>query len=260
MTPPQPPLSVTVMQAAPRAREIVPNVAHVRAALDSLTTDLVVYPELFLSGYEVTGLADVALTIEDPRLRPLAEACSARRTGLLVGFVEAAPHGGYYDSYLAIDRDGRILPPIRKSHLFGAERTVFLRGTSLAPIVLCGVRVGVINCFEVEFPEVARTLALRGAELLVVGSANMHPFERDHGIATLARALENRLPLAYANRVGAESGHEFCGASRIVDANGTVLGQLGGSESDSLTAMLTIGGSQPSETDMLAQRLPEFYA
>lgn len=253
------PLTVTVVQAAPRARDIDANLSHVVGALESTPTDLLVYPELFLSGYQTRDLPGVGLTIEDPRLRSLASACAEHQTGLLVGFVEMTTAGAY-DAYLAIDRDGRILPSIRKTHLFGDESTVFLRGASMEPIELCGVQLGVINCFEVEFPEVARTLTLRGAEILITGSANMHPYEADHRIATLARALENRVPLAYANRVGAESGHNFCGASRLIDANGHILGQLDTGESSVLTTTFSVGARPTPETDMLAQRLPELYA
>lgn len=253
------PLTVTVVQAAPRARDLVANLAHVMDTLGSISTDLLVYPELFLSGYQTRDLPDVGLTLEDPRVRSLATACAEHQTGLLVGFVETTTTGAY-DAYLAIDRDGRILPPIRKTHLFGDEASVFLRGESLTPIELCGVRVGVINCFEVEFPEVARTLAIRGAEILIAGSANMHPYEADHRIATRARALENRLPLAYANRVGAESGHDFCGASRLIDANGHILGQLDTDETGVLTATFSVGALPTPETDMLAQRMPDLYA
>ena len=253
-----PPLTVTVVQAAPVPRDLAANIAHVAETIASTRTDLLVFPELFLSGYQISDLAPIGITVDDPRLAPLASACAEHGTAVLAGFVETTAEG-FTDAYLAIDRDGRILPPIRKTHLFGDEATVFLRGSSLAPVALCGVRVGVINCFEVEFPEVARTLALQGADLLVAGSANMHPFEQDHRIATLARALENRLPLAYANRVGAESGHHFCGASRLIDANGTVLGQLGTEETGSLTADLALGVQPAPETDMLAQRRPELY-
>ena len=253
------PLTVTVAQAAPRARDIEANVSHVVDTLGSTPTDLLVFPELFLSGYQTRDLPGVGLTLEDPRLQPLATACAEHQTGLLVGFVEMTTEGAC-DAYLAIDRDGRILPSIRKTHLFGDEASVFLRGAALEPIELCGVQVGVINCFEVEFPEVARTLAIRGAEILIAGSANMHPYEADHRIATLARALENRLPLAYANRVGAESGHDFCGASRLIDANGHILGQLDTDESSVLTTTFSVGARPTPETDMLAQRLPNLYA
>jgi predicted amidohydrolase len=152
-----------------------------------------------------------------------------------------------------------VLPAIRKTHLFGDEREVFRTGDALTPVTLCGARVGVVNCFEIEFPEVGRTLALRGAELLVAGSANMHPYELDHRTAVTARALENRVPVAYANRVGSESGHDFCGSSRIVAPDGTTLAELDTETRGELTATLELGAGGSGATAMLAQRRPELY-
>ncbi len=259
MTPAPSTRTVSVVQAAPRSRDLAANIAATVERIAGSGVDLVVLPELFLTGYQTVDLDEIGLTVADPRLAPLASACAEHRTALLVGFVETSAEGAY-DAILAIDRDGRILPAIRKTHLFGDEGDVFRRGDTLDPIDLCGVRIGVLNCFEVEFPEVARTLVLKGAELLIAASANMHPYEPDHRIATIARALENRVPLAYANRVGSESDHDFCGASRLVAADGTVLGQLGTDDAGSATAELSIGAPTAPETDMLAQRRPELYA
>ena len=78
-------------------------------------------------------------------------------------------------------------------------------------------------CFDLEFPEVARTLALRGAELLVTISANMEPFGPDHEVFCTARALESGLPHLYVNRVGEEGVLRFVGGTRAVDPDGRVI-------------------------------------
>lgn len=251
-------LRVTVVQDAPEPRNLDENIARVLRGVASSDADLIVFPELFLSGYQTQELGGVALTVDDDRLTPLAAACRSSSTALLVGFVEAAPEG-FFDAYLAIDRTGAILPAVRKTHLFGGERDVFRRGDTITPISLCGVPIGVINCFEIEFPEVARTLALRGAKILIAGSANMHPYAEDHRIAAVARVFENRIPLAYSNRVGTESGHDFCGSSRVINESGVVLGELGSIESGELTAELSLLGENLPDTDMLSQRLPALY-
>ncbi len=248
----------TVVQAAPAPRDLESNLARVRDSLAAPESDLLVFPELFLSGYQTAGLDDVALTLHDRRIADLARNCRASGTALIVGFVERGDHG-YFDSMLAIDRDGSIRAPIRKTHLFGEERRVFLRGDELRPVTLCGVPVGVVNCFELEFPEVSRTLVLRGAAMLAAGSANMHPFEFDHRIAAISRALENRVPLAYANRIGTESGHRFCGSSRIIGRDGEVLAELDTSSSGSTGARIDLGRREQGATDTLSQRRPELY-
>ncbi|MDV3127975.1 carbon-nitrogen hydrolase [Mycobacterium sp. 21AC1] len=257
MTPPYT-LRLTVVQDAPRPRDLDHNLARVRDGVTTGGADVIVFPELFLSGYQTTGLGEIALPLDDPRIAELADACRSAGTALLTGYVEPAS-GGYFDTYLAIDRDGTVRKPIRKTHLFGSEREAFLSGDALEPVTLCDTAVGVLNCFELEFPEVARTLVLRGAVLLVAGSANMHPYERDHRIAASSRAMENRVPLAYANRVGSESGHHFCGSSRIVDRDGSVLTALDDVEIDGATADVEVGARGEDATDMLGQRRPELY-
>ena len=115
----------------------------------------------------------------------------------------------------------------RKTHLFGAEREAYLAGDSLAPIVLGGRTLGVMVCFDMEFPEVARTLAVQGADLLVTISANPSPFELDHDLFARARALENGLPHVYVNRVGEESGFRFAGRSLALDPDAAPLAEAG---------------------------------
>ncbi|WP_336651293.1 MULTISPECIES: nitrilase-related carbon-nitrogen hydrolase [unclassified Leucobacter] len=252
-------LRITVIQDAPLPRDVARNLDRVREALATSDANLIVFPELFLTGYQTEHLHELALTIDDPRITALASACRDAETALLIGFIEAA-EGGHFDAYLAIDADGHVLPAIRKTHLFGNERDVFLAGDTIAPITLCNARIGVINCFEIEFPEVGRSLALRGADLLIAGSANMHPYELDHRTAVTARALENRVPVAYANRIGNESGHHFCGSSRVVAPDGTTIAELDTETSGELTATLALGAGGDGATAMLAQRRPELYA
>jgi predicted amidohydrolase len=79
-----------------------------------------------------------------------------------------------------IDGPGALVANYRKTHLFDAEAEAFTAGDELVVTQICGLTVGLINCFDMEFPEVARTLADAGAQLLVVSSANMDPFHHDH--------------------------------------------------------------------------------
>jgi 5-aminopentanamidase len=122
------------------------------------------------------------------------------------------------------------------------------------------VRVGTMVCFDVEFPEVSRTLARRGAELLLTLSANMAPFELDHDVFVTARALESGLAHAYVNRTGQESGQRFVGGSRIVDADGRLLARAG-AEPALLEAEIGAGGGRgDARSETLGQLRPELYA
>lgn len=251
-------LRLTLVQEAPLAGDIPANAERVRRRLLDCPADLLVFPELFLTGYTTVGVEALALPADAPLIASLAEACRASSTALLLGYVERAG-SEVFDSYLAIDRDGDVREPVRKSHLFGAEQQAFDAGKAIEPVTLSGVRIGVINCFELEFPEVARTLALRGAEIFVAGSANMHPYTADHAIASQARAIENRMPIAYANLVGEADGLVFCGSSRFVDSDGNVLAQLDEHESGTISHEYSIVPRRSDFHDMIGQRRPELY-
>jgi predicted amidohydrolase len=252
-------LRVTVVQDLPFPRDLAANAATIERVLRESDADVVVFPELFLSGYQTQHLEELQLTTDHPLVTQIADTCRDLHRAALIGFTERGDSGPH-NAYLAIDRDGTVLPAIRKTHLFGAERDTFVPGDRIEPITLAGVRAGVVNCFELEFPEIARTLALRGAEVLLAGSANMHPYLTDHQIATHARAIENRLPLVYANRIGHESGHHFCGGSRAVSADGEILAQFDTEQRGSFTVDLTLGTSVGDEVQLLGQRQPELYA
>ena len=123
-----------------------------------------------------------------------------------------------------------------------------------------GAQIGAMVCFDVEFPEAARTLARRGAELLLTISANMAPFKLDHEVFVAARALESGLAHAYVNRTGEESGHRFVGGSTVVDADGRVLARAGAGPA-LLEAELVVAGSRgDARSDTVAQLRPELYA
>jgi (R)-amidase len=124
----------------------------------------------------------------------------------------------------------------RKTHLFGAERDAYVPGDSLSAIGLGARRLGVMICFDMEFPEVARTLAAQDADLLVTISANPLPFALDHELFARARALENGLPHVYVNRVGEEGGIAFCGGSLALDPDARVLADAGPDEEIVLSA------------------------
>ncbi len=183
--------------------------------------DLVVFPELFVSGYELGALDRLACLPGDPPLASIAAAAADSETVVIVGFAERLDEG-IANSLACFDSDGQLAGVYRKTHLFDAEADAFVPGDHLVVVPLAGRRVAPLICFDVEFPEPARAVADFGADLLVTASANMAPFYSEHRIATQARALENQLPHLYVNRVGAEGGFEFVGGTRAIDADGRI--------------------------------------
>lgn len=187
--------------------------------------DLAVFPELFLSGYLTEGIDELACGPDAQPLRQIAEAAAASATAVIVGFPERRDGARPANAVACIDRGGALAGVYRKTQLFGAEREAFSPGSELLLVELAGRRVAPLVCFDVEFPEPARQLAVAGAELIAVSSANMEPFYVDHEVGTRARAVENRLPVVYANAVGELAGLVFVGGSRSVAPSGDLLAE-----------------------------------
>lgn len=214
--------------------------------------ELAVFPELFLGGYTTRDLESRALAADDELLGRIGVACARSATAAVIGFTERLPDGGFANSAACFDRDGELVAIYRKTHLFGGEEAAAFRpGDELRVVTLGGVRCGILICFDIEFPEPARRLAQAGAELLVTASANMDPYEEDHRLASRARALDNRLPHVYVNRVGQESGYRFVGRSRAVGPDGEVLVELSDDKEEVLTVEVPLGERPEGQVDYL---------
>jgi predicted amidohydrolase len=187
--------------------------------------DLAVFPELFLTGYLTEGIGELACAADAPPVRRVAEAAATAGTAVVLGFPERRQGERPANAVACIDRAGALAAVYRKTQLFGAERDAFSAGSELLLVELAGKRVAPLVCFDVEFPEPARQLAMAGAELIAVSSANMEPFYVDHEVGTRARAVENRLPVVYANAVGELAGLVFVGGSRSVAPSGDLLAE-----------------------------------
>jgi predicted amidohydrolase len=218
-------------QLAPEPRGIPVNLATTCNVISEYAhADLVVLPELFMCGYELEDLDELAVDVDGPEIRAIRASAVAAGTAVVIGFAERVAGSGVANSALCVDSNGDVKGVYRKTHLFGDEAGVFLRGDRLEVVDLAGARCGLMICFDVEFPEVARTLALRGADYLVTISANMEPFAHDHDIAAQARAMESGVMHAYVNRVGREAGFDFVGQSMLVDAEGQRVATGGATE------------------------------
>ena len=162
-----------------------------------------------------------------------------------------------------IGRDGRSLANYRKCHLFGdLDRDMFRAGQSPPAVIeLDGIRVGLLICYDVEFPEAVRLLALAGADLVAVPTALMDPFEVVARTIVPARAVENQVFLAYANRCGREGDLRYCGLSCVVGPDGADLVRAGRGE-ELVFADLDLDRLRAARapSPYLRDRRPELYA
>jgi predicted amidohydrolase len=231
-------LGLAQLECAPL--DVSENVARTSDAIAKAAADgaeLVVLPELAACGY----------VLDADALRPLAESphspgpalsawseCAARhRVSVVGGFCEAAG-GRLYNSAIVIGPDGSVAGLYRKLHVFGIERDVFAPGDCGLPIIdLGGLRLGVLICYDLRFPEAMRILALRGADLIAVPTAWVIGFDAEppdpattrigQVDAALVQANLNGVFVGCADQVGHTDAHSFLGRSLAADPFGRVL-------------------------------------
>jgi predicted amidohydrolase len=194
---------------------------------------LVVFPECVLTGYMFDSRAEIeaaALPLSDPAFARLEKSCADLNTTAIVGTLERQGNR-VHNTAVVIGPDG-IIGVHRKRHLpfLGADRFVDEPvGEDTAVFDTAAGRVGVGICYEIRFPEVARTLTLAGAEIIALptcfaGASNM--LAEDF---TRVRAAENFVWFLTANRYDTESWVTFMGRSSIVDPLGRVVVDAGDS-------------------------------
>ena len=218
-------INTLLAQLRPALRNTPQNLETMRKIVaENNDADLAVFPELFLSGYTTSKPEELALDLERSEVDAIARLARENSTAVIFGAPERASLG-VANSAICVDRAGNIAGSYRKTHLFGHEQDAFAAGDELLVVNLDGVRAGIMICFDVEFPEVARALVKAGANLLVTISANMEPFGRDHDVFATARALENGVPHLYVNQVGRGEAFTFAGGTMIVSADGDRLAE-----------------------------------
>lgn len=231
-------------QLSPAPGDIAGNVARAaQLVAEHPEADLAIFPELYVGGYDVATAPGLAVDIEGPELEPLRQAARDAGTAVLVGLSERRD-GEPGNSLLAIDERGQTAGVHRKTALWGKESEAFHSGEAMTVVEVAGRRAGLMVCYEIEFPELSRALAVAGADLLVTSSANMEPYFDDHELSGRARALDNRVPHVYVNRVGEEAGLTFVGGTRAIGPDGQPIAQAGDGEE-----VLVVKVPEPPEHD-----------
>jgi 5-aminopentanamidase len=210
--------------------------------------NLVVFPEMALTGYSVgERLHLLAESKDGESLRTLRSICKDLNMYALVSFPEKEETHYYISSALITD-EGTMAGIYRKTHLFHMENNYFKRGDRWPVFDTKLGRIGVMICYDLEFPEVSRLLRLNGAEIILVNTANMVPYENHQNIYMQSRALENELPVVICNRVGQEGSLDFFGRSMAVDQEGNILFMLG-SEETVQTVDIQLNGHRDPKLD-----------
>lgn len=255
-------MRVALLQAASWSRDVAGNLRRLTSAA-AAGADLVITPEMFLTGYDIG--ADAVRELAEPADGPAAAAVAgiARRTGtaVLYGYPERSGDA-VFNTVALVGPGGVPFASYRKTHLFGdLDRNVF--GASPAPpdvVEFRGWSLGLLICYDVEFPEAVRGLALRGADVVLVPTANMIDYDVVADVLVPARAYENQVYVAYANYVGREGAQTYGGLSGVAGPTGAFVARAGRGE-ELVLADLDRDALERSrrDTPYLADRRPELY-
>jgi len=226
-------MKIACVQFAPTYRDVKKNLDRISDFARLADADLLIFPELALTGYFFTSpeeIAPLAEPIDGPLAKAMGEIAKRENKAIITGFLEEKG-GQFYNAAIAFDNIGNRAGHYRKVHLFYYETQTFLPGDLGFPLFSLKTRstiarVGMLICYDWRFPEAARVLALKGAELIAMPSNIVTKTGMLH--TTLqTRAFENKVALAFADRVGAEesSGETltFRGESAVIGMNGEIL-------------------------------------
>lgn len=261
------PLRTALLQGPPGAPE---SVEQSLATLEDAAREaagrgarLLVTSEMFLTGYALgeRGVAHFAEPADGPAGRQVVAIAQRYAIAVAYGYPERAGEA-VHNAVRLVGPDGAVLADYRKTHLFGAfERAVFTPGdTPVVQATLDGVRLGLLICYDVEFPEPVRAHALAGTELLLAPTALMRPYEFVPTALVPTRAYENGMHIAYVNRCGPEGEWDFAGLSCLAGPDGTARARAGaGAELLVADVDPALASAARDRTPYLADRRPELY-
>jgi predicted amidohydrolase len=266
-------MRVTLCQIPVSSRPDV-NLRRIELALTSASeqgSELAIFPEGSMVRFSA-DLRAVAQPLDGPFGSGLARAAAATGVAVIAGLFEPADDGRVYNTAVAFDGSGQLVAAYRKIHLFDAlgqrESDTVAPGDELVVAELAGLKVGLLTCYDVRFPELARALAVIGADLIAIPSAWASGlFKEEHWVTLVrARAIENTIWVASAGQVPdpdepptrAPTG---VGRSLLVDPMGTTRLDLGSAPGIGTGVVdLEVTMRTRSVLPSLQHRRPELFA
>ncbi|MFC0556337.1 carbon-nitrogen hydrolase family protein [Planotetraspora thailandica] len=234
------------------------NLETVREALARAEeADLAVFPEATLTRFG-RGVADAAEPLDGPFVTGLAEAAREHGVAVVAGVFEPAGDGRVANTAVAVDATGRIAGSYRKIHLFDSfgarESELVAPGDDPVVVEVAGLRLGLVTCYDIRFPELTRELVDRGADAFAVIAAwGSGPMKEEHWVTLVkARAVENTTwTIAVGQAPNPAAGDGFgVGRSMLVDPMGVVRHDLGPGPA------VQVGEIDPALTESVRRTLP----
>lgn len=222
-------MKILLAQIAPVTGDIERNLSTLESIVAKTDAELIIFPELFLSGYIPRDkVSSLAQSIDGSIVSRISDISRESSKAIIVGLPlkHQTLSGGVTNSAIVVNKKGRI-GRYDKTYLptFGPfeESLYFTHGSGVMTMDLSGLSIGVLICYDIFFPELSKLMALRGAELIVCISASPTTTIQNFKRIIPARAIENTTYIAYVNLVGSHLDLVFGGCSRLVDPRGDVV-------------------------------------
>jgi predicted amidohydrolase len=220
-------MRIGFFQYSPIFKDKKANLEKITRALNNISTDLIVLPELCNTGYLFKSrkeLAEFAERIPSGETTQTLIAIAKRENFAIIAGLAERNRNRIYNSAVLVSPTGKV-SVYRKAHLFMEEKFIFDQGNLPFRAYNCGgVKIGMIICFDWIFPEATRSLALSGAQIICQPANLILPYAES---VTVSRAIENRVFFVMANRIGAEKSGKKCikftGRSQIISPVGEIL-------------------------------------
>ncbi len=223
------------------------GISMFREAVDK-GAELVVFPELWTCGYYLETFDFLAAVKENAKILETFQTLAKETHTVIVLPLPQKKEEELYIGLYVIESDGRILAEYQKSFLWGREQNYFVHGKrSYEPVETSIGKIGTLICYDIEFPEPSRVLALKGAEIIIVPSVWSIPAMNRWHIQLPARALDNTVFVIGVNNIEEGAG----GCSKIVTPMGDVAAQASDCEEEVLIYDIDL-----SEIAEVRQRIP----
>lgn len=227
--------------------------------------DTIVLPEMWTTSYTLNQLNELADQSGEPTKSFLQELATKHEVNIIGGSVANQKDGKIYNSTFVFNKNGELVYEYDKIHLVPMlnEHLYLTGGGNKAEVFeLEGVKMGVIICYDLRFPELSRSLALDGAQVLFI-VAEWPTARKSHWRALqIGRAIENQMYIISCNNVGSLDGVEYAGTSMVTDPWGEVLKE--GSEKREETLQVTLDLEKViqvrNDVPIFKSRVPKMYS
>jgi omega-amidase len=227
--------------------------------------ELIVFPEMVDTGYSMPVIQKHAKKWSDGAVPELQEI--AKETSIAIaGGISDRDGASIFNSQVLVNAQGEVVAKYRKTHLVAAapldERVCLSPGNKFVSCKIGKFNVGLSICYDLRFPEMARTLVVERGANVIVNSSAWPVVRAEHlRILALARAVENQSYFIIANRVGTDDGVTFCGSSLIIDPFGAILAAASPDREELIEAEISeqLIADVRTRVTVFAHRRPELY-